>query len=80
MYSTRLCPYCRMAEALLARKGIQPQRIMVDEDPAQRDAMVQRTRRRTVPQIYIGALHVGGYMELADLDHEGELDTLLAQT
>lgn len=80
MYSTRVCPYCRMAEALLARKGIQPQRIMVDEDPAQRDAMVQRTRRRTVPQIYIGALHVGGYMELADLDHEGELDTLLAQT
>jgi glutaredoxin 3 len=68
-----------MAEALLARKGIQPQRVMVDEDPAQRDTMIQRTRRRTVPQIYIGAMHVGGYMELADLDHEGELDTLLAQ-
>jgi glutaredoxin 3 len=80
MYSTRMCPYCRMAEALLARKGVQPQKIMVDESPTERDAMVQRTGRKTVPQIYIGATHVGGYIELAELDHQGELDELLAQS
>jgi glutaredoxin 3 len=80
MYSTRVCPYCRMAEALLARKGVQPQKILVDEDPARRIEMVDRTGRKTVPQIYIGERHVGGYAELAELDHQGELDVLLAQT
>lgn len=79
MYSTRVCPYCRMAEALLARKGVQPQKILVDMEPEKRDEMVQRTGRKTVPQIYIGERHVGGYMELAELDHQGELDGLLAQ-
>jgi glutaredoxin 3 len=67
-----------MAEALLARKGVQPQKIMVDEQPALREEMVRRTGRKTVPQIYIGGTHVGGYLELAELDHQGELDTMLA--
>lgn len=80
MYSTRVCPYCRMAEALLVRKGAQLRKVLVDEDPARRVEMVDRTGRKTVPQIYIGELHVGGYAELAELDHQGELDTLLAQT
>jgi len=80
MYSTRVCPYCRMAEALFARKGVQPQKILVDEDPTRRVEMVDRTGRKTVPQIYIGDRHVGGYAELAELEHQGELDVLLAQT
>jgi len=78
VYSTRVCPYCRMAEALLARKGAIVHKIMVDEDFARRDEMIRRTGRRTVPQIYIGETHVGGYRELAELDHLGELDILLA--
>jgi glutaredoxin 3 len=78
MYSTRVCPYCRMAEALLARKGVQARKIMVDEDMAQLEEMRRRTGRKTVPQIYIGERHVGGYMELAELDHRGELEPLLA--
>ena len=80
MYSTRVCPYCRMAEALLVRKGVQPQKILVDENPARRAEMVDRTGRKTVPQIYIGDRHVGGYAELVELEHQGELDVLLAQT
>lgn len=79
MYSTRVCPYCRMAEALLARKGVQPQKVLVDMEPEKRDEMVQRSGRKTVPQIYIGERHVGGYMELAELDRQGELDGLLAE-
>jgi glutaredoxin 3 len=79
MYSTRVCPYCRMAEALLTRKGVQPQKVLVDEEPARRTEMVDRTGRKTVPQIYIGDRHVGGYAELAELDHQGELDELLAK-
>ena len=79
MYSTRVCPYCRMAEALLTRKGITFEKIMVDEDPRRRDEMVHRSGRRTVPQIFIGQTHVGGYIEIAALDSRGELDELLAQ-
>lgn len=79
MYSTRVCPYCRMAEALLVRKGATPEKVFVDTDPARRTEMVNRTGRKTVPQIYIGERHVGGYAELAELDHQGELDALLAQ-
>jgi glutaredoxin 3 len=69
-----------MAEALLARKGVSPQKILVDDDPARRAEMVARTGRKTVPQIYIDDRHVGGYAELAELDHQGELDALLAKT
>ncbi len=79
MYSTHICPYCRMAERLLAKKGVEPERVMVDDNPARREEMTRLTGRTSVPQIFIGTHHVGGYTELAELDREGKLDTLLAQ-
>jgi glutaredoxin 3 len=79
MYATGVCPYCVMAERLLRAKGAADiEKVRVDLDPAQRDEMMQRTGRRTVPQIYIGDRHVGGYDDLAALDRAGELDSLLA--
>lgn len=79
MYTTAYCGYCRRAERLLAAKGITDiDAIRVDEDPQQRIAMMNRTGRRTVPQIYIGDRHVGGYDELAALDRAGKLSALLA--
>jgi glutaredoxin 3 len=80
MYLSDTCPYCRMAKQLLASRGVQPQEINVDFDPAQRAAMVARTGRRTVPQIYIGERHVGGFDDLAALEHSGDLDALLPST
>ena len=78
MYSTGVCPYCQMAERLLAEKGVTTiEKIRVDLDPAQRAEMMERTGRRTVPQIYIGETHVGGYDELAALERAGKLDELL---
>jgi glutaredoxin 3 len=78
MYSTRVCPYCVMAEKLLQKKGVtQLEKILIDTDPAQRETMMARTGRRTVPQIYIGDHHVGGYDDLAALDRAGKLDALL---
>jgi glutaredoxin 3 len=78
MYSTRVCPFCLMAERLLLSKGVTAiDKIRVDLEPAKRAEMMERTGRRTVPQIYIGELHVGGYEELAALDHAGKLDELL---
>jgi glutaredoxin 3 len=78
MYSTGACPYCRRAEMLLQRKGVtQIEKIRVDLDPARRDEMMEKTGRRTVPQIYIGETHVGGFDDLAALDHAGKLDPLL---
>ena len=78
MYSTGACPYCQMAERLLAAKGVASiEKIRVDLEPAQRRDMMERTGRRTVPQIYIGDTHVGGYDELAALDRAGKLDELL---
>ncbi len=79
MYSTGVCPYCIRAEQLLNRKGVDViEKIRVDLDPARREEMMTRTGRRTVPQIYIGETHVGGYDDLAALDHAGGLDPLLA--
>ena len=79
MYSTQVCPYCLMAEKLLQKKGvINLQKILIDRDPDQREKMMTRTGRRTVPQIYIDELHVGGYDDLVALDHAGRLDALLA--
>ena len=79
MYSTRVCPYCMMAEKLLQKKGVTHlEKILIDADPAQREIMMARTGRRTVPQIYIGDHHVGGYDDLAALDRAGKLDALLA--
>lgn len=80
MYSTRVCPYCRMAERLLEKKGVQAEKVMVDENPARRDEMVRLTGRTSVPQIFIDETHVGGYSELADLEHAGRLDRLLAKS
>ena len=79
MYSTAVCPYCVQAERLLASKGVtEITKIRVDQDPARRDEMIARTGRRTVPQIYIGDTHVGGYDDLAQLDRTGKLGPLLA--
>ncbi|MBS0498582.1 MAG: glutaredoxin 3 [Gammaproteobacteria bacterium] len=79
MYTTSFCPYCRMAENLLRAKGVQEiEKIRVDLEPQQRIEMMGKTGRRTVPQIYIGEKHVGGYDDLAQLDRAGELAVLLA--
>jgi glutaredoxin 3 len=78
MYSTGVCPFCLMAERLLLSKGVAAiDKIRVDLEPARRAEMMERTGYRTVPQIYIGETHVGGYEELAALDHAGKLDALL---
>jgi glutaredoxin 3 len=78
MYATGYCPYCSMAERLLLEKGVEIDTIRVDLEPQRRVEMVARTRRRTVPQIYIGDHHVGGCDELYALEREGKLDALLA--
>ena len=78
MYTTGYCPYCTMAKRLLASKGVTALvEILIDRDPAQRDAMMQSTGRRTVPQIFVGETHVGGFDDLAALDRAGKLDPLL---
>lgn len=78
MYSTAFCGYCQRARNLLERKGVTVQEIKVDEDAREREAMVHKSGgRRTVPQIFIGERHVGGYDDLARLDRSGELDQLL---
>lgn len=78
MYSTDYCPYCQRAEALLKARGVTDlEKIRVDRDPAQKAIMVERTGRRTVPQIYIGATHVGGCDDLIALDRQGGLLPLL---
>jgi glutaredoxin 3 len=78
MYCTAVCPYCMMAERLLNSKGVSDiEKIRIDLDPQQRDLMMEKTRRRTVPQIYIGETHVGGFDDLRQLDREGGLDPLL---
>jgi glutaredoxin 3 len=78
MYSTGVCPFCLMAERLLKSKGVADiEKVRVDLEPARRDEMMQRTGRRTVPQIYVGERHVGGYDDLAALDRAGGLDSLL---
>ena len=78
MYSTAVCPYCQRAERLLQSKGVtEIEKIRIDLDPAQRSEMMEKTGRRTVPQIYIGETHVGGFDDLAALDHAGKLDPLL---
>lgn len=77
MYSTGVCPYCQMAERLLASKGVSVDKIRIDLEPERRAEMMEKTGRRTVPQIYVGETHVGGYDDLAALDRAGKLDALL---
>jgi glutaredoxin 3 len=79
MYSTAVCPYCVRAEQLLKSKGVtEIEKIRVDQDPTQRDKMIEITGRRTVPQIFIGEKHVGGFDDLHALDQAGGLVPLLA--
>ena len=79
MYSTGYCPYCTRAEMLLKQRGVtEIEKIRIDVDTEQRDLMIERTGRRTVPQIFIGATHVGGFDDLAALDKAGGLLPLLA--
>ncbi len=79
LYLTGACPFCHMAERLLIAKGvIEIDKVRVDLDPVKRAEMMTKTGRRTVPQIYIGERHVGGFDDLAALDKAGELAGLLA--
>jgi len=79
MYRTEQCPYCHRAEALLRARGVtEIETVRIDLDPARREEMIERTGRRTVPQIFIGATHVGGFDDLSALDREGRLIPLLA--
>ncbi|BCG62837.1 MAG: glutaredoxin 3 [Methyloprofundus sp.] len=77
IYTSNLCPYCTMAKRLLAAKGAVYTELNVDTTPGLREEMVQKTRRRTVPQIYIGEQHIGGFDELRALDLKKGLDPLL---
>lgn len=77
VYSGRLCTYCMAAKRLLDKKGVEYEEIMVDSDPTLRTEMERLSQRQTVPQIFIGDHHVGGYDDLAELHREGKLDELL---
>ena len=80
IYATAVCPYCINAERLLTAKGVKEiNKIRVDLQPELRLEMMQKTGRRTVPQIYIGEQHIGGFDDLRALDKAGGLDPLLAQ-
>ncbi|PKO68764.1 MAG: glutaredoxin 3 [Betaproteobacteria bacterium HGW-Betaproteobacteria-16] len=79
LYSAGGCGYCNAAENLLRRKGVNHwQKIAVDRDPDMLETMVRLTGRHTVPQIFIGVIHVGGFDDLIALDREGKLDALLS--
>ncbi|NLD68437.1 MAG: glutaredoxin 3 [Limnobacter sp.] len=78
MYSTGTCPYCQRAEMLLQSRGVTDiEKIHIDLEPARRNEMIEKTGRRTVPQIFIGERHVGGFDDLSALDRAGELVPLL---
>lgn len=79
IYSTAICPYCMAAKNFLKSKGLAWSEIRIDTDPAERERMVERTRRTSVPQIFIGQTHVGGYDDLMALQRTGKLDSLLQQ-
>jgi len=79
MYATAVCPYCVRARRLLERKGVTYEEIRIDRDREQLQVMIQRSKRTTVPQIFIGDAHVGGYDDLARLEEAGRLDALLEQ-
>ena len=79
MYTTAICPYCVRAKYLLAQKGVSFEEIRIDHDQEVMQEMMRRSNRHTVPQIFIGDFHVGGYDDLASLEMAGRLDTLLSQ-
>jgi glutaredoxin 3 len=78
MYATAFCPYCVRARRLLKRKGVEFEEIRVDKDAEQMRTMIQRSQRTTVPQIFIGEQHIGGFDDMAALERAGKLDPLLA--
>jgi len=78
LYGTRVCPYCVAARRLLRSKGVEFHDVPVDDDPPLRHLIAERSGRDTVPQIWIGEHHVGGFTDLQALDHSGRLDQLLA--
>lgn len=80
MYTTAVCPYCINAKKLLAQKGVVPEEIRVDSKPGLREEMMTKSGQRTVPQIWIGEFHVGGFTDLWALDKAGKLDALLMQS
>lgn len=77
MYTTAVCPYCVNAKKLLAQKGVEVTEIRVDQNPQLRIEMMEKSGQRTVPQIWIGDVHVGGFTDLWALDKQGKLDGLL---
>ena len=77
IYTTNICPYCLMAKRLLDKKGVSYTEINVDSQLGLREEMMRKTKRRTVPQIYIGDVHVGGFDDLYALDQQKKLDALL---
>lgn len=79
VYTTAICPYCVQAKRLLDAKGASYREVRVDQDPALREEVMQRSGQRTVPQIWIGERHVGGFDDLWALDRAGQLDPLLKQ-
>lgn len=79
MYTTAVCPYCINAKKLLAEKGVAIEEVRVDREPQLRQEMMAKSKQRTVPQIWIDDLHVGGFSELWTLDKGGKLDALLAK-
>ena len=80
IYSGNLCPYCNAAKKLLAGKGVSYEEINVDKDSAQRAVMEKLSQRTSVPQIFIGETHVGGFDDLAELNRAGKLNQLLGLT
>ncbi len=77
VYSTNVCPYCVRAKSLLQRKGIEYEELNIDQDFSLMEQMMEKSQRRSVPQIFINDYHVGGYDDMAELDAEGKLDQLL---
>ena len=80
VYSSAHCPYCVMAKQLLERKGVDYREVRVDLDPSKREEMMQKSRQRTVPQIFINNKAIGGYTDLVAMDRAKQLDSLLAQS
>lgn len=76
VYSTAMCPYCVQAKKLLEQKGLSYTEVRIDQDPAKREEMVEKSQRRTVPQIFINDEHVGGFDDLKAWNQQGKLDNL----
>ena len=78
IYTANRCTYCNATKRLLDNKGIKYREVLIDDDPVLRKEMLVRAQRQTVPQIFIGDVHIGGFDDLTELNHEGKLDELLS--